>query len=508
MPATRRGRPRASGKSKRALCIAGLSLMVVAFGAVASSAAAAPPAAPQVNIVRQGNPPPAVPANTHYYTTIQEAVNASTSGDWVLIEPGVYYEAVKVTPAQSGIWIRGMDRNKVILDGQNAPGNGIEIYKADNVWVENLTVRNFDTGCSECGNEIWWNGGANSGEIGAHGWYGRYLTTYDTGLNGGYGIFTGNEEHGAFEHVYASGFNDSGMYIGACRDCGAFVSDAVMENNALGYSGSNSSGSLIIEKSVFDHNLVGIAPNSENPGDGPPPLDGACNSGENTSPTPTFESTRVKRCEILRKNQVMHNDNLTVPTNGSTDVAPWGVGIELPGDYAVLVKGNTIADNPNDGVLGFEYPNPFPPTEETIFFQLAANRISNNWFYNNGYNESPLLSGSPFTGDLALLSSYAELFGGPTSQSENNCVSGNHFTVQTFPADIDTTWGCQHKTTPNPGGGLPAAEYLLTLEEESRFIRENLIPPVGQPVPPEQPTMPNPCVGVPRNPLCPQKGNQ
>ncbi len=102
-----------------------------------------------------------------------------------------------------------------------------------------------------------------------------------------------------------------------------------MENNALGYSGSNSSGRLVIEHSVFNHNLTGIAPNSENPGDGPPPLDGACDSFKNTSPTPTFETTKIKRCEILRNNQVAENDNLTVPTNGSTEIAPWGVGVGL-----------------------------------------------------------------------------------------------------------------------------------------------------------------------------------
>jgi hypothetical protein len=56
-----------------------------------------------------------------------------------------------------------------------------------------------------------------------------YLTTYDTGLNGGYGEFTGNEEDGAFNHIYASGFNDSGFYIGACRECAARVNDATME---------------------------------------------------------------------------------------------------------------------------------------------------------------------------------------------------------------------------------------------------------------------------------------
>ncbi len=107
------------------------------------------------------------------------------------------------------------------------------------------------------------------------------------------------------------------------------VSNAIMENNALGYSGSNSSGRLVIEHSVFNHNLTGIAPNSENPGDGPPPLDGACDSFKNTSPTPTFETTKIKRCEILRNNQVAENDNLTVPTNGSTEIAPWGVGVGL-----------------------------------------------------------------------------------------------------------------------------------------------------------------------------------
>jgi hypothetical protein len=135
------------------------------------------------------------------------------------------------------------------------------------VWVENLTVRNFDTGCSECGNGIWWNGGADSGEIGAHGWYGSYLTAYNTGLNGSYGIFAGNEETGSLDHIYASGFNDSGLYIGACRECDARVSNAVMGNNALGYSGSNSSGRLVIERSVFAAGPRGVRQDAED-GDG------------------------------------------------------------------------------------------------------------------------------------------------------------------------------------------------------------------------------------------------
>jgi len=119
-------RSRISGGPPAVLLVLALLLIAVVFGAGAGSAAAA---APQVNIVRQGNPPATMPANTHYYKTIQAAVNASTSGDWVLIEPGVYYESVKVTAAQSGIWIRGMDRNEVILDGQNEPGTGSKSTK-------------------------------------------------------------------------------------------------------------------------------------------------------------------------------------------------------------------------------------------------------------------------------------------------------------------------------------------------------------------------------------------
>jgi hypothetical protein len=443
--------------------------------------------------------------NAHYFKTIQEAVNASTSGDWVLIEPGIYYESVKVGAAQSGIWIRGMNRNTVIVDGQHKVENGIEINKANDVWVENLTVRNFEFGpeCpdEECGNEIWWNGGAGSGKIGAHGWYGSYLTAYDTGLNGGYGIFTGNETEGSWENIYASGFADSGIYIGACQECDARVSKATMENNALGYSGSNAGGKLVLERSLYRHNLLGIAPNSENPGDPPPPQDGECGRPniENPDPTPIITTTRIQRCTVIRNNLILENGNLTVPVNASTGIAPWGAGVELPGDYADLIENNLIAGNPSDGVLGFEYPNPFTPEngfEGTIFFQLAGNKISNNAFFNNGGR-----GGAPFAGDVMLAGGFSEIFGYPQSHSENNCSSGNHFTDATFPASIEGTWGCQNKTTPSPGGGLPAVEYLVGLQLEADAIRASK-PPVGQPAPGPQPTMPNPCEGVPKNPLC------
>jgi hypothetical protein len=382
-----------------------------------------------------------------HFRTIQAAVNAARAGDWILIDRGVYRESVRIT--KDRLHLRGLDRNRVILDGRHRRNvDGIEVFKADGVWIENLTVRNFDRargrqGDGDNGNEIWWNGGDGSGRIGMHGWYGQYLTAYDTGLHGGYGLFTSNAVGGWWKHVYASGFNDSGLYIGACRECRGL--------NSLAND------------------------------DPPPPQDGACNSGANRSKTPTFASTQIARCTVFRNNQIVNNDNLTSPAQGDPLNAPWGIGVEMPGDYADLVQDNTIQGNPNFGLLLFENPNPFPPTRGTIYFQASGNRIANNSFSGNGTRAGGA--------DIGLE-------GGATGsmQSVNNCFAGNTFTTSN-PANIEGTWGCQNATTPN--GGTALLGPILTLLAESQHRHS-----VPQPAPPRQPTMPRPCRGVPRNPLC------
>jgi hypothetical protein len=488
-----------SGRSERRRAF-GRKIGPAALAAIAALAVvAASASAHSVRIVTQGEPPAGkLPRQVFYYKHIQEAVNATAPGDWVLIEPGTYDEEVKITNPHRNIFIRGMNRNTVVLDGQHKPlpggSNGIEVFKANNVWIENLTVKNFDRAEPDGpgGNEIWWNGGEDSGKIGAHGWYGRYLTAYDDGLDGGYGIFTNNETDGEWENIYASGFNDSGMYLGACQQCKARIDKATMEDNALGYSGSNSGGELVIENSVFSHNTTGIAPNSENPGDGPPPQDGACGAHprylKSTKKLPMFESTALSRCTIIRNNLVEENNNLSAPDNPSSGAAPWGAGIELPGDYADLVEGNTIKNNPTDGVMAFEYPNPFPISEKTIFFQLAGNKIANNTFSGNGY------LGGTYEGDVFM---QGGIFG--TQTSTNNCLSGNSFSAPTWPEKIEETWGCQNTTTPNPNQGFGAIEYLIESQAISE-ARES----VPQPDPPAQETMPDPCEGVPvANPVCP-----
>ncbi len=54
------------------------------------------------------------------------------------------------------------------------------VWKANNVWVQNLTACNFLAGSGTAGNEIWWNGGDGSGKIGGWGYNGSYLNATST----------------------------------------------------------------------------------------------------------------------------------------------------------------------------------------------------------------------------------------------------------------------------------------------------------------------------------------
>lgn len=417
-----------------------------------------------------------------HYTAIQAAVNAAHPGDWILIDRGVYVGPVVIRTPR--LHVRGVNRNGVVIDGRHRVGNGITVFSSG-VWIENLTVRNFDRRArddSSNGNEVWWEGaGPHSSRIGIHGWWGQYLTAYDTGLLGGYGLYAAHAVDGWFKHVYASGMNDSGLYVGGCRDCQALVQDALVERNALGWSSTNAGGHMIVEDSIFRHSSDGIGPDSEPDSDLPPPQDGACNSGSNRAALPTFASTQIDHCTIFRNDLIEDNGELSTPANADILGAPWGVGVLLAGDYGDLIENDTIRGNPTFGVMVLERPDPFPPTSRTVFFQASGNQISDDRIVNNAKR--------PGTFDIGL---EGGVFG--TQSSVNNCFSGNTFGTSS-PANIEGTWGCQNATTPN--GGVALFSEILTLIGQSGARHQR-----PQPAPRSQPTMPRPCRGVPRNPLC------
>src|SRR5436190_962085 len=172
--------------------------LLAAAVALAVVVTTAPAKSPHVLLVGKGG----------NYKTIQAAVNAAHSGDWILIAPGDYKERVSIK--KDGLHLRGMSRSGVIVDGtksgpacsskakdqvfnRKSKGNGIEVFKANGVSIENLTVCNF---LGE-GNQIWWNGGDGSGKIGMTTWYGSFLSATSTFFEAKkpqatYGLFVSN----------------------------------------------------------------------------------------------------------------------------------------------------------------------------------------------------------------------------------------------------------------------------------------------------------------------------
>ena len=485
------------------------------------------------------------------YSSIQAAVNAAKPGDWILVGPGDYHETADETgpygnPAdgamggvfidKSGITLRGMNRDTVIVDGTNAGAapcssqsseqnygrvvkghavgrNGIVVWKANDVSIENLTVCNFLAGTGDSGNQIWWNGGDNSGKIGLTGYWGSYLTATSTFFGNEnsaaeYGIFASNSAGPAsWNELYASNMNDSGSYVGACRQlCDVVMDHMWMENNALGYSGTNSGGTVIIENSQFDDNQDGLDTNTQIIGDPPAPQDGRCPGGAE-SPL-----THTRSCWVLIHNYIHGNNNNTAPAAGSAAAGPVGTGLTISGGRYDTVMDNTIVDNGAWGALFVPYAQSGTPSlhqtctgigghELPVFgcvMDPESDALLHNTFRHNGYFHNP--SNSDF-GQITL-------FGG----EPQNCFAANRYPDGSAPANLEKTQPHCGATTKAGNTGGPLFDQVLCDTGLGACPADAHYPKVTgtvvlKPLPGNLPTMPDPCANVPANPWCPRGGH-
>ena len=486
------------------------------------------------------------------YQTIQSAVDAAQSGDWVLVAPGDEHEqydhthpvgdypvgAVHITTPN--LHVRGMDRNGVIIDGTkpgaavcstapddqdygatNAQGktagrNGLEVWKADGSQIDNLTVCNFlraasDAGSGEGGNEIWWNGGDGSGVIDMGSYGGSYLTAWSSFASdhgdGSYGLFTSNTNGpGLLAHTYGSNMSDGSYYIGACNDCNVVLDDAHAQYSALGYSGMNSGGNLIVKNSEFDHNKTGFVTNSQNNDDAPSPQDGAC-------PSNGIGPTGTHSCWIFEDNYVHDNNNANVPGHGSAELAPPGGGLVISGGRNNTVIRNRFENNDSWAVLTVPFPDTDTPPSIAhceggdpngipslgipgCYYDTWGNEIADNSFKNNGGFANPT------NGDIGNIAG---------QHDPGNCFHGNTNPagLTTAPADLQSTAGTCGQ--PNAGAELTSDLTIQVICATEAFGPCPASPgqtyprrtTVTLPALTPQPTMPNPCDGVPGNAWCP-----
>ncbi|MCB1143345.1 MAG: right-handed parallel beta-helix repeat-containing protein [Leptospiraceae bacterium] len=349
------------------------------------------------------------------YPNIQNAVDSASPGDLILIADGIYKEEVIVTTPS--LILRGNSRSGVIIDGEFLRGNGIMVVGADGVTVENMTFRNHTL------NGVYWTG--------VNGYRGSYLTAYN---NGDYGIYAFDSVDGVLEHSYASGSPDSGIYIGQCYPCDAIIYNVIAENNALGYSGTNSGGNLFILSSVWRNNFIGIAPNS---------LD--------------RELLPPERETTVLYNLVYENNNMNAPSH-KLEFPSIGNGISLLGGIRNRVEKNVVLGHKNYGISSA------PNLDEKLWLG-NSNVIRDNIVLDSG------------RGDIALM--------GPVSFG--NCFENNKYN-HSSPVLLEVFQSCNGLRYPWVG------DLSSTLGMFSLFIQVNngdfaRVSYKNQPIPPDQPEM-------------------
>ncbi|BDA77500.1 hypothetical protein LPTSP3_g04300 [Leptospira kobayashii] len=350
------------------------------------------------------------------YPTIQNAVDAALPGDLILIAKGIYKEEVVVTTPS--LVIRGEDRAETIIDGEFLRGNGVMVVGADGVAVENLTARNATL------NGVYWTG--------VKGYRGSYLTAYN---NGDYGLYAFDSVDGILEHSFASGSPDSGIYIGQCNPCKSIIYDVISENNALGYSGTNSSGDLYLLSSIWRRNQLGIGPNT---------LD--------------RELLPPQKSIVVKKNLVYDNNNYNAPSK-KLEVPSIGNGIGVLGGLENLVEGNVVLNHKNYGILVT------PNIDENIWIS-NNNKIKNNIVLSSG------------RGDITM--------SGPVSVG--NCFENNTIS-QSSPPLLDTLQSCKGIRYPLTGD-MASTIGLLALFVQANMGDFELASYKNQPIPPKQKEMP------------------
>ena len=184
-----------------------------------------------------------VPAD---YGSIEDAMLAATSGDTVLVAPGIYHE--RNIALKSGVTLAGEtgDPANVIIDGQYL-GRLLHAYQQTDVVVRGLTLRNGFSGYEK-------GGGFNfvSTDLEMESCVVEYCTAYDHG-GGGYMLFCSGE-------LREVSFIGNATQLGSYHGGGAYIegSDILFEDGVFEGNSSEEYGGGLYSYNYSPSRLVNV----------------------------------------------------------------------------------------------------------------------------------------------------------------------------------------------------------------------------------------------------------
>jgi hypothetical protein len=325
------------------------------------------------------------------YATIQAAVDAARPGDLVRIAPGVYHEEVVVPATKHDLVVRGTDRNRVVLDGADGRRHEGIVVHGDGVAIENLTVRGFGS------DAILFTPPADAKQP-LRGWRVSYVTLADNALHG---VDALRAQGGTIEHVWASGHGEAGLRIGRCLPCDALVSDSVAEESTAGFEGVDAGGNIVVARSQFRDNRVGVV---------------LVTAGD--------DAAFHQQDAAVVGNIIADNDNRHAAGRGDA----FGVGVLVRGGRRDGLARNRITGHPGAGVLLTSSDSRTPSAEVSV----QGNVLSHNGV------------------DLAIAPQPGQ------RTSKGSCFAQNRFTTS-LPNDIEKALPCQSDVPMGAAGPpLPA----------------------------------------------------
>jgi hypothetical protein len=364
----------------------------------------------------------------HDAPTLQAAITQAQPGDTILLSAGTYAGGVVVPRTKHDITIRGVDRNEVVLDGDDVRNNGI-VVRADGVSILNMSAHNFLV------NAFYWIAGD------------RFRASYLTAWNvGGYGIYAEDSERGVLDHDYVSGAADAAYYVGECKPCRTTISRVVAKLSAVGYSGTNATG-VVIRDSVWDRNGAGIVPN-----------------------TYANEALPPQRRTTILRNAVTNSGRARVPIQ--TPLAGFiGIGIAVAGGHENVISGNRVTRSERFGVAVF-------PTAKYVVFDPGTPEPGPPWRPRDNRVSRNVVSGSG-RADLALA----------RGSGSRNCFTAN-IVRRTLPRRLQTKSCARVSARGDAGVAKVLTRPVRVMVQET--IRRRRPPSYrSMPTPPPQPNMPD-----------------